>query len=47
MGSLLGLELGEEGEAPEEIGQWVCGKNTGEKPLISGLWRSFGSREGI
>lgn len=47
MGSLLGLELGDEGEALEEIGRWVCGKNTREEPLISGLWRNFGSREGI
>lgn len=47
MGSLLGLELGDEGEALEEIGRWVYGKNTTEEPLISGLWRNFGSREGI
>lgn len=47
MGSLLWLELGDEGEALEEIGRWVCGKNTREEPLIRGLCRNFGSREGI
>lgn len=47
MGSLLGLELGDKGEALEEIGQCVCGKTQEKNPWLVSCGEALGAGRGF